>query len=106
MSTWRIEYLREALDDLRALDRSQQIQVQKAILKVSINPLPQSEGEYGKPLGSHSGSNLTGYLKIKLLKLGLRVVYQVIREGSIMKIVIISVRDDETVYKLAKSRAK
>lgn len=105
MSAWSIEYLREAQDDLRALDRSQQIQVLKAIQKVSANPLPQSEGGYGKPLGSHNGNNLTGYLKIKLLKLGLRVVYQVIREGSIMKIVIISVRDDETVYKLAKSRA-
>lgn len=106
MSAWQIEYIKAAEKDLLALDRSQQLQVLKAIEKVSINPLPINEGGLGKPLGSHSGNNLTGYLKIKLLKLGLRVVYQVIREDSIMKIIVISIRDDETVYKLVKDRSK
>ena len=106
MSAWQIEYIKAAERDLLALDRSQQLQVLKAIEKVSANPLPINEGGLGKPLGSHSGNNLTGYLKIKLLKLGLRVVYQVVREGSVMKIIVISVRDDETVYKLARDRTK
>lgn len=106
MSAWRIEYLRAAERDLLTLDHSQQLQVLKAIEKLSANPLPANEGGLGKPLGSRSGNNLTGYLKIKLLKLGLRVVYQVVREGSIMKIVVISVRDDETVYRLARDRTK
>lgn len=106
MSQWEIEYIPAALEDLRSLDRSQQLQVLKAIEKVSANPLPNSEGGLGKPLGSHSGANLTGYLKIKLLKLGLRVVYRVVRENNVMRIIIISVRDDETVYKLAKDRIK
>ncbi|MBS3975595.1 MAG: type II toxin-antitoxin system RelE/ParE family toxin [Syntrophomonadaceae bacterium] len=106
MSAWRIEYIRAAEKDLLSLDRSQQLQVLKAIEKVSANPLPINEGGLGKPLGSLSGNNLTGYLKIKLLKLGLRVVYQVIRKGSVMKIIVISVRDDESVYKLAKNRTK
>lgn len=74
MSAWRIEYIKAAEKDLLALDHSQQLQVLKAIEKVSANPLPTNEGGLGKPLGSHSGNNLTGYLKIKLLKLGLRVV--------------------------------
>lgn len=104
--TWRVEYIKEAVQDLLALDHSQKLQVLKAIEKVSANPLPASEGELGKPLGSHSGNSLTGYLKIKLLKLGLRVVYQVVREGSVMKIIVISVRNDETVYKVARKRAK
>ena len=106
MSGWSIEYIPEARNDLRALDRTQQMQVLKAIEKVSANPLPNTEGGLGKPLGSHSGNNLTGYLKIKLLKLGLCVVYKVVREDNAMKVIIISVRDDETVYKMAKERIK
>lgn len=106
MSAWRIEYIKAAEKDLLALDRSQQLQILKAIKKVSINPLPINEGGLGKPLGSHSGNNLTGYLKIKLLKLGIRVVYQVVREDSVMKIIVISIRDDETIYKLVKDRSK
>lgn len=106
MSEWCIEYLSEARDDLRALDNTQRVQVLKAIEKVSANPLPANEGGLGKPLGSHSGNNLTGYLKIKLLKLGLRVIYKAVREGNIMRIIVISVRDDETVYKMARERVK
>ena len=36
--------------------------------------------------------------------LGYRVVYQLITEGRNMKIVVISVRDDEAVYKEAERR--
>ncbi|MEN3003812.1 type II toxin-antitoxin system RelE/ParE family toxin [Dehalobacterium formicoaceticum] len=88
------------------MDNTQRVQVLKAIEKVSTNPLPANEGGLGKPLGSHSGNNLTGYLKIKLLKLGLRVIYKVVREGNIMRIIVISVRDDETVYNMARERMK
>lgn len=106
MNQREIEYIPAALEDLQFLDHSQQLQVLKAIKKVSSNPLPNLEGDLGKPLGSHSGANLTGYLKIKLLKLGLRVVYRVVRENNVMRIVVISVRDDETIYKLASDRIK
>ena len=106
MSEWAIEYTKEAVADLKALDRTLQLLVLKAIEKVSANPLPNSEGGYGKPLGNHLSSKLAGYMKIKLLKAGLRVVYGLVREGSIMRIIIISVRDDETVYKLAQERIK
>ena len=75
----------------------QQIQVLKAIEKVSVNPLPSTEGGYGKPLGRHSSIRLNGYLKIKLLKLGIRVVYALVRDKRVMKIIIISVREDEKV---------
>ncbi len=106
MSEWAIEYTKEAVADLKALDRTLQLLVLKAIEKVSANPLPNSEGGYGKPLGNHLSSKLAGYMKIKLIKAGLRVVYGLVREGSIMRIIIISVRDDETVYKLAQERIK
>lgn len=103
---WKIEYTKDAEKDLKKLDRSQQLQTLKAIQKVSANPLPNTEGGYGKPLGNHLSGNLAGYLKIKLLKLGLRVIYCLVRENNNMKIIIISVRDDETVYKLAQQRIK
>lgn len=104
--SWTIEYIEAARRDLEALDRSQQIQVLKAIQKVSINPLPNSEGGYGKPLGTRASIHLAGYLKIKLVSLGLRVVYCLVREKQVMKIVIISVREDAKVYKLAQARMK
>ncbi|MEO8174789.1 MAG: hypothetical protein ABI581_16955, partial [Sediminibacterium sp.] len=70
------------------------------------NPLPDYEGGYGKPLSNNDTTKLAGYYKIKLLKLGIRVVYSLIKEDEIMKIVFISVRDDEAVYKLADKRIK
>ena len=74
-SMWKIDYHPEAKRELQELDGSQRKVVLKAIIKVSENPLPYTEGGYGKPLGNKSGNNLTGLLKIKLKGLGLRVVY-------------------------------
>lgn len=101
---WKVIYLKDALKDLKALDHSQRIQVLKAIDKVSQNPLPTFEGGYGKPLGNKADRNLTGYCKIKLLKLGIRVVYGLMREKGVMKIIVISIRDDEAVYETAVDR--
>nr|WP_207659102.1 type II toxin-antitoxin system RelE/ParE family toxin [Anaerobacterium chartisolvens] len=101
---WTVEYLREAIEDIKRLDQEQRIQVIKAVIKVSVNPLPQAEGGYGKPLGNKNGVNLTGYCKIKLLKLGLRVVYNIVRESNIMKVIIVSARADDEVYILANRR--
>ena len=76
----------------------------KAINKVAENPLAQAEGGYGKPLGHKGSTNLSGYYKIKLLKLGLRVVYKVIRENSVMRIIVVSARADDEVYIVAQKR--
>ena len=104
MSKWEIIYHPKALADLRALDGSQVIQVKKAIKKVSQNPLPDSEGGLGKPLGNHNGLKLAGLLKIKLKKLGIRVVYRLIRTDDKMVILIIGMRSEEEVYEEAKNR--
>jgi mRNA interferase RelE/StbE len=106
MSARSVEYTKEAANDLKELDRTQQLQVLKAIKRVSENPLPNSEGGYGKPLGNHLSAKLPGYLKIKLAKAGLRVVYHIERSESIIRIIIISIRDDDTVYKMAQERIK
>lgn len=106
MMGWIVEYTKDAKDDIKSLDGTQRKQVIKAINKVSSNPLPNTEGGYGKPLGNHMTSNLSGYMKIKLLKLGLRVVYGIERKDNSMCIVIVSVRTDEEVYKMAYERIK
>ncbi len=103
---WKIEYIPEALNDLRRLDGSQRLLVRKAIAKVSQNPLPKEEGGYGTPLGNKGGQNLTGFLKIKLLKAGLRIVYKLVKIDDTMLIIIIGARADEEVYDLAAARAK
>jgi mRNA interferase RelE/StbE len=104
MTPWTIEFTSEAKKDKVDLDHAQRIQVDKAIYKVSKNPLPQSEGGYGKPLGNKRGQNLTGLLKIKLKQLGIRVVYKLIRDGEIMKIIVVAARADDEVYDIAHRR--
>lgn len=100
---WTVEYIKEAQKDLRRLDPYVRKLVLKAIDKTAERPLPPSEG-IGKPLGNHASSRLSGFYKIKLKNPGYRVVYDLVREGSVMKIIIISVRDDEAVYKEAERR--
>ena len=101
---WKIEYLREAMVDLKKLDNNQRLQVLKAIDKVSTNPLPQSEGGYGKPMGNTNTSKLAGYQKIKLKNIGLRIVYRLVIEYEVMKIIVISARADDEVYVTAQKR--
>lgn len=100
--TWQIEYLPEAVEDLRLLDRSVRPQVLKGIRKVAQNP-DYPDG-YGKPLGNFAGSNLSGLFKIKFRKIGLRVVYALKKQDNMMLIVIISARADNLVYTEAERR--
>jgi len=101
---WYIDYSEKAQKDMKDLNKSVSARVIKAIDKVSQNPLPQSEGGYGKPLGNTQSSKLAGCMKIKLKSIGIRVVYRLIRQDNVMKIVIISVRADDEVYKEAERR--
>jgi len=101
---WKIEYHKEALAELKKLDKSQRVEVVKKIKQVATNPLPGNEGGYGDPLGSKGGTKLSGYYKIKLLKLGLRVVYKLVRKNNVMRIVVVSAREDDTVYQIAQKR--
>ena len=101
---WEVKYLPEAEKDLHSLSHSQQVMVIKAIKKVKLNPLPQSEGGYGKPLGHKHGTNLTGYLKIKLRKEGIRIVYRLVRTQTEMLVIVIGMREDDEVYEIARDR--
>ena len=99
-----LSFLPEAREDLRALDGSQRIRVVKAIAKVQSNPLPSSEGGYGKPLGNKRLSQLSGLMKVKLKSDGIRIVYKLERIEHAMRIVVIGVRSDDAVYREAQKR--
>lgn len=104
--TWKIDYLPEAVKDLRNLAGNQRLLVRKAIDKIATNPLSTEEGGYGKPLGNKGCNNLTGFFKIKLRGAGLRIVYKLIRQDDQMLIIIIGAREDEEVYELAAKRVE
>ena len=103
---YAIDYSDEAREDLKEFNIAQKRQINKAVFKVSANPLPQNEGGYGKPLGNTFGNNLTGLCKIVLKKMGIRVVYKLIRTETIMRIIVIAARADEEVYDIAAKRSK
>lgn len=104
MNDWAIQYTAAAKEDLKELDGSTRCAVVRSIKKVSKNPLPYTEGGYGKPLGHNAGSNLTGCLKIKLKRYGIRIVYQLKRTERGMEILIIGARAESEVYIEAEKR--
>ena len=96
--SWRVEWLEEAAKDMRKLGKAEQKQVLKGIAKVSENPLPSSQGGYGKPLRNANRAHLAGLCKIKFRDLGIRVVYKpVLKEGT-MVIIVVGVRTDGEAY--------
>ncbi|HCB96216.1 MAG TPA: addiction module toxin RelE [Ruminococcus sp.] len=100
---WKIEYIKEAQRDLKNLDPYNRKLILKAIQKTALRPLPPPDG-IGKPLGNHSATKLSGYYKIKLRDLGYRVIYELVTENNVMKVIVISIRDDKLVYKEAERR--
>ena len=100
---WDIEYIKEALRDLKRLDVYNRKLILKAIEKTAERLLPPPDG-IGKPLGNHASSQLSGYYKIKLKNIEYRVVYGLVREKNIMKVIVISICDDDAVYKEAERR--
>ena len=106
MKNWTVSFMKDAAEERNHLDASARNQVDKAIRKVSQNPLPRNEGGYGSPLGNKHGINLTGCCKIKLKGIGIRVVYKLLRDGGVMRIIVIAARADEEVYEVAANRMK
>lgn len=104
--SWTLKFLPEAQKDLKNLSGNERILVLKAINKVLQNPVSVFEGGYGKPLGNKGGNNLSGFLKIKLLSAGIRVVYKLIQTETEMLVVVIGARADDEVYNTAQHRAE
>ena len=99
-----VRYVNEVYDDLSKLDNSELKQVLRGIAKVAENPKSFSEGGYGFPLGNKNGNNLSGLMKIKFLRLGIRCVYKYISDKNYMKVIVVDVRKNDKVYKVAAKR--
>lgn len=99
-------YLSDSAKDLKNFAGNLRLMTVKAIGKVLQNPLPVTEGGYGKPLGNKQGNDLAELLKIKLRDAGIRVVYKLIRAETEMLVVVIGARADDEVYEMAQHRAK
>ena len=60
--------------------------------------------DLGDRIFERSGENLTNLLKIKFRDLGIRVVYKIEYDETKMKIIVISARSDDQVYREAMRR--
>jgi mRNA interferase RelE/StbE len=103
---WNVAFTKSAQKDIAKLREPAKGHVRAMLSKVAENPLPFSEGGYGKPLGHKRDGNLTGYFKVKLRGDGLRAVYRLERTAHQMTVIVVSVRDDNAVYKEAVRRIK
>lgn len=103
---WKIQFTKEAIKDIKSLDVPTRNIVKRALIKVSANPLPTTEGGYGKPLKNLNGSKLSGYLKIKVKKPAIRIIYSIVKEKDIMTVIVVGVRQNNEVYKEAEKRVK
>ena len=101
---YKVEYTKQSQADLKSLDNSTARVIIKLIERVSENPLPKNQGGYGEPLGNKDDKALAGYCKIKSRKYGIRVVYRLIVEDGVMRIIVIAARADDEVYELAYAR--
>ncbi len=102
MNEWAVIYTPKAQEDLLRLDKSVRARVLKTIARVRLNPLPVTEGGYGKPLSGE----LSGCLKVKFRRLGIRVVYRLHRTEHGMEIIVVGMRADSEVYAIAAERLK
>lgn len=101
---WSVVFLPEAREDINELDNAIRRQVDKAISKVSHNPLPRYRGGYGDPLSNQDDAQLAGLCKIKLKKAGVRVVYKAIELDDEMVVIVVGARADNEVYREAAKR--
>lgn len=101
---WEYEFLPEARKEYLKLDKSVRVQLLKAMDKVSANPLSVYDGGYGHPLANRNGTELAGFLKIKLRAAGIRVVYKLEQRDGKMLVIVIGMRADDEVYETAAKR--
>lgn len=78
---------------------------QKKFVSKALQRIEKSGAEIGEPLGKKRNIDLTGYHKVKLRKLGIRIVYKIVDGGvEITEIIAIGDREDEEVYREAFER--
>ncbi|MGB3962736.1 MAG: type II toxin-antitoxin system RelE/ParE family toxin [Sulfurimonas sp.] len=84
--------------DLKELNHSVRLEVFKKLKKIQQTP------EIGKPLGNKNNMNLTGLFKVYVAKKQVRIVYEIIENILVVKVIAIGKRESMEVYKQADER--
>jgi len=84
--------------DLKHLNNSVRIEVFKKIKKIQTSP------ELGELLGNKNAMNLTGLRKMYVAKKQIRIVYEIVENIIVVKVLAIGKRGDMEVYKQAELR--
>jgi len=98
MKNYKIIFHPAAQKELLSLDGSVRIMVVKQIKKLEHYP------QLGELLGNKHGYDLTNYRKLYVYKKSIRIIYTVIENQVLVKIVAIGKREDFEVYKDADER--
>ncbi len=84
--------------DLEKLSNTIRIEVFKKIKKIRQSP------ELGQALGNKNGMNLSGLRKMYAAKKQIRIVYEIIDDIIVIKVLAIGKREKMQVYKEAEQR--
>ena len=95
---YEIKFHPAALKEFCELDGSIKKLVKKQLDKLKTSPL------LGEELGNKNGYDLSGYRKMYACKKQIRIVYSVIENILIVKIIAIGKREDMEVYATAAER--
>jgi len=85
-------------EDLKQLNHSIRIEVFRKIKKIQVSP------QLGQPLGNKNGMNLSGLRKMYAAKKQIRIVYGIVDEMVIVKVLAIGKRENMDVYRQAAQR--
>ncbi|MDR3189882.1 MAG: addiction module toxin RelE [Lactobacillaceae bacterium] len=98
MSKYQLNWFAQAAKDFKKLDNSQKIQVSRGLNKIATMGT-----QIGKPLIG----NLIGLREIKLLRLGLRIVFaQNGNQIDVIDIIAVGKRADGEVFDVVEKRIK
>jgi len=85
-------------DDLKKLNNSVHIEVFKKLKKIQESP------ELGVLLGNKNNMNLSGLRKVYVSKKRVRIVYEIVDDVLVVKVIAVGKREDMQVYKEVKKR--
>ncbi len=93
---WQVHWHHKVKKDIKQLRLNdvQLARLRENIERVTQNPLPKALGGYGEPLAGDP----KGLLKFRFDD-NYRVVYRLIEQEGVMRIMIIGLRKDKIVYK-------
>jgi len=98
-SEHRVELGPKAVEAFAVLSKSDQKMVVKQLEKLKRAP------ELGERLGNKMGYELAGYRKLYAASKRLRLVYEIMEDGTV-DVIAIGRRDAETVYAVAEAEAR